>query len=108
MPKLLPVVLAASIAVSLLPLAPAPASAAGSADFLSACLKAGGEKSVCSCKADAASKLLDSRMLGLVVLSMQDPGKFAAMSQKGGLTHKDNLAWTAYIRDSNKACKLNY
>lgn len=88
-----------------------PAQAAGVSghdQFLAACLKAGGANAVCTCKANAAVKLLNAHMLDLVILSMKSPSQFAAMSQKGGLSHADNLAWTAYIRESNKACSLNY
>ena len=84
------------------------APAAGREDFLAACLKAGGETSVCTCKAGAAVQLLSAHMLDLVILSMRDPARFTAVSQKGGLTHEDNVAWTDYIRDSNKACHLSY
>jgi hypothetical protein len=43
-----------------------------------------------------------------VILSMRDPDGFAALSRRGEITHADNAAWTAYIRDSNRACNLNY
>lgn len=88
---------------------PSSTSASGSAEaFRSACLKAGGDSALCTCKAEAAVKLLDQHMFELVVLSMRDPDAFTAMSAKGGLSRADNAAWTNYIRESNKACNLSY
>lgn len=78
------------------------------ATFDQACRSVGGDAAVCACKAKAAADLLDDRMFSLVIVSMTDPGGFAAMSNSGVVTHDDNLVWTNYIRESNKACNLSY
>ena len=86
----------------------APVFADQVSEFAAACARAGGSADVCACKAKAAGELLDERLMGLVILSMRDPDGFAALSRRGEITHSDNAAWTAYIRDCNRACNLNY
>jgi hypothetical protein len=97
-----------SPAAAILTLTAMPVLADDVATFDQACRSVGGDAAVCACKAIAAVDLLDERMLSLVIVSMTDPGGFAAMSNSGAITHADNVAWTNYIRESNKACNLSY
>lgn len=84
-----------------------PALADDAATFDAACRSVGGEAALCACKAEAAVKLLDDRMLSLVIVSMTDPGGFTAMSKSGVVTDADNARWMTYLQQSSKACTPN-
>jgi hypothetical protein len=74
------------------------------AAFDAACRSVGGEAALCACKAEAAVKLLDDRMLGLVIVSMTDPAGFTALSKSGVVTDADNVRWMTYLQESSRAC----
>lgn len=86
----------------------APVVAASAQDFVAACTGAGGSLEVCSCKAGVAIDALDERLFGFVLLSMSNPDSYARKARSGEVTPDDIAAWTTYIRNSNRACGLNY
>ncbi|HEY0920389.1 hypothetical protein [Devosia sp.] len=85
-----------------------PALGRSDAEFVAACMAYGMAEAACTCKAEAAGKLLDARLFGLVLLSMRDPDGFTARARGGDLTDADQARWASYIQESNRACGLNY
>jgi hypothetical protein len=80
------------------PAAAAPPTAAQKQEFYSVCLGISGDQSLCSCKADAAMKLIDERFMGVVIASMKGGAPAAA----------DYAPYNSYVARSNQVCKPNY
>lgn len=68
------------------------------AEFYATCMGIAGDDTLCSCKADAALKLVDSDFMGMVIASMK--GKAPPTNQ--------NVAYNNYIAKSNAVCKPGY
>lgn len=66
------------------------------AKFYSECVGNGGDQQLCSCKADAAVKLVDEEFMAVIIASM------------GGKTldPKYNVAYNDYIVESTRACGM--
>jgi len=78
-------------------LAAAP-TAAQKQEFYAVCMGIAQNDALCSCKADAALKLIDERFMGVVIASM-----------KGGVPGSaDFKAYNAYVAKSNQVCKPDY
>jgi hypothetical protein len=76
--------------------APGPAMADQTQDFYNACMKASHEAALCRCKAEAAPKIIDSRMEGFVIAAMKGSRDIPA----------DVLAkWATYQSKSDAMCK---
>jgi hypothetical protein len=78
-------------------LAAAP-SAEQRSEFYKTCMGIAQDDGLCSCKADAALKLIDAEFMGMVIASMK--GKAPPSSQ--------NVAYNNYIAKSNAVCKPGY
>ena len=78
-------------------LAAAP-SAAQKAQFHGVCMSIAQDETLCSCKAEATSKLIDSEFMAVVIASM------------GGKTLDPQYAvrYNDYVAHSNQICKPNY
>jgi len=74
-------------------------TAAQKADFYATCLKISSDVPLCTCKADAAMKLIDERMMGYVIAGMKGSGNAPQDVQR---------AWNTYVAKSNQICKPNY
>lgn len=79
-------------------LAGAP-TAAQKAEFKSVCVGISGDEGLCTCKADAAMKLIDERMMTYVIAGMKGAGNAPDDVQK---------QWNDYVARSNQICKPNY
>ncbi|HEY9012441.1 MAG TPA: hypothetical protein VIN06_15640 [Devosia sp.] len=80
-----------------------PASAASPtpqqrAEFYATCMGIAQNNELCTCKADAALKLIDGEFMGMVIASMK--GKAPPQNQ--------NVAYNNYIAKSNAICKPGY
>ena len=91
----------AAFALASLGAAPALAapSAAQKAEFHSVCMGISGDAALCGCKADAAMRLLDERMMGYVIAGMKGAGNAPADIQR---------RWNGYVAESNRICKPGY
>jgi hypothetical protein len=76
----------------------APVSTGQKADFYKTCMAIAQNDRLCSCKADAAAKLVDAQFFGLVISAMR--GKAPPASA--------NVAYNNYIARSNQICKPGY
>ncbi len=77
-----------------------PALADQTQEFYGACMKISHDTRLCTCKAEVAPKIADSRMIGYVIASMEG---------KGGSIPADVMAkWNNYVAESNKRCKPGY
>jgi len=76
----------------------APVSGEQKADFYKTCMAIAQNDRLCSCKADAAAKLVDAQFFGMVIAAMR--GKAPPSSQ--------NIAYNNYIARSNAICKPGY
>jgi len=74
-------------------------TAAQKSEFKSVCLGISGDETLCTCKADAAMKLIDERMMGYVIAGMKGAGNAPQDVQK---------EWNEYVARSNQICKPNY
>lgn len=74
-------------------------TAAQKAEFKSVCVGISGDESLCTCKADAAMKLIDERMMTYVIAGMKGAGNAPDDVQK---------QWNDYVARSNQICKPNY
>lgn len=91
----------ASILLALGLAAPALAAsptAAQKQDFYRVCVGISGDETLCTCKADAAMKLIDERFMGVVLASMQG----------GSPAPDDYERYHSYVARSNQLCKPNY
>ena len=93
-------VIAALVAVGMLtvPAFAAAPSAEQRAEFYKTCMGIAQNDALCSCKADAALKLVDSDFMAMVIASMK--GKAPPAEQ--------NVPYNDYIAKSNQICKLGY
>lgn len=91
----------AAIGVLLLFVGPALAgapSAAQKEDFYRTCMGIAQDQALCTCKADAATRLIDAGFMDLVIASM-----------KGKAPPSDSyVAYNAYVAKSNQICKPGY
>ncbi|WDR01663.1 hypothetical protein PSQ19_13005 [Devosia algicola] len=78
-------------------LAAAP-SAAQKTEFHSVCMGIAHDETLCSCKAEATPRLIDSDFMSVVIASMK--GK--------SLDPKYAVAYNTYVAKSNQICKPNY
>jgi hypothetical protein len=78
------------------PTAAAAPSAEQKADFYKACMKTAENDTLCTCKAEAAVKLVDSEFMEVIIASMS--GKT--------LDPKYNVAYNDYIVESTRACGM--
>ena len=76
--------------------APTPAQ---KAEFTQVCLAISKDNALCACKADAAMKLIDERMMGYVIAGMKGAGNAPDDVQR---------QWNDYVARSNQICKPNY
>ena len=74
-------------------------SAEQKADFYKTCMGIAQNNELCTCKADAAMKLIDERMMGYVIAGMKGAGNAPEDVQK---------EWNDYVARSNQICKPNY
>lgn len=88
-------VLALGLAVPALAAPPTPAQRQ---DFYRVCVGISGDETLCTCKADAAMKLIDERFMGVVLASMQG----------GSPATDDYERYNSYVARSNQLCKPNY
>lgn len=93
-------VLAGLVALGMLsaPALAAPPSAEQRAEFYKTCMGIAQDDTLCSCKADAARKLVDSDFMAMVIAAMK--GKAPPAAQ--------NVAYNDYIARSNAICKPGY
>ena len=93
-------VIAALVAVGMLtvPAFAAAPSAEQRAEFYKTCMGIAQNDALCSCKADAALKLVDSDFMAMVIASMK--GKAPPAEQ--------NVPYNDYIAQSNAICKPGY
>ncbi|HEY1124363.1 MAG TPA: hypothetical protein VGE65_01920 [Sphingobium sp.] len=93
-------VIAALVAVGMLtvPAFAAAPSAEQRAEFYKTCMGIAQNDALCSCKADAALKLVDSDFMAMVIASMK--GKAPPAEQ--------NVPYNDYIAKSNQICKPGY
>lgn len=68
------------------------------AEFYTTCMSIAQDDALCSCKADAAMKLVDEGFMDIIISSMK--GKAPPTSE--------NRRYGEYIGQSNKICKPNY
>ncbi|MDO8361219.1 MAG: hypothetical protein Q7T08_14470 [Devosia sp.] len=78
-------------------LAATPATDAQKGQFYAECFKTSQNQPLCTCKAEAAMKLIDSDFMAVVIVAMHDGGK---------LDPKYNTAYIKYIAASTKACGM--
>jgi hypothetical protein len=76
----------------------APPTAEQKAQFHGVCMTIAQDETLCSCKAEATSKLIDSEFMAIVIDSMR--GKT--------LDPKYAVAYNDYVAHSNQICKPNY
>ncbi|WDR04460.1 hypothetical protein PSQ90_08875 [Devosia rhodophyticola] len=81
-----------------LPVLAAPPSAAQKTEFHSVCMGIAHNETLCSCKAEATPRLIDSDFMAVVIASMK--GKT--------LDPKYAVAYNTYVAKSNQICKPNY
>ena len=79
-------------------LAAAP-TAAQKAEFHKVCIGISSDEALCTCKADAAMKLIDERMMTYVIAGMKGAGNAPTDVQR---------EWNNYVAHSNQICKPNY
>jgi len=79
-------------------LAGAPTSAQKT-EFTKVCVGISQDQALCTCKADAAMKLIDERMMTYVIAGMKGAGNAPDDVQK---------QWNDYVARSNQICKPNY
>ena len=93
-------VMAGLVALGMLtvPAFAAAPSAEQRADFYKTCMGIAQDDALCSCKADAALKLVDDDFMAMVIASMK--GKAPPAAQ--------NVAYNDYIARSNQICKPGY
>lgn len=93
-------VIAALVAVGMLtvPAFAAAPSVEQRAEFYKTCMGIAQNDALCSCKADAALKLVDSDFMAMVIASMK--GKAPPAEQ--------NVPYNDYIAKSNQICKPGY
>ena len=85
-----------TLAVLTAPALAAAPSAEQKAAFYDACVKTSGNVELCTCKADAAVKLVDQDFMAVVLASMK--GKT--------LDDKYAVAYNDYIAESTRACGM--
>ena len=89
------------VALPLLLITPAfaaPPSAAQKEEFYKVCVGISQNVELCTCKADAAMTLIDSKFMDVVIAGM-----------KGGSTQSgQGDAYNTYVAKSNQICKPNY
>lgn len=85
-----------ALAVLTTPALAAAPTAEQKAEFYDACVKTSGNVALCTCKADAAVKLVDQDFMAVVLASMK--GKT--------LDDKYAVAYNDYIVESTRACGM--
>jgi hypothetical protein len=85
-----------ALAVLTAPALAAAPTAAQKAEFYDACVKTSGNVELCTCKAEAAIKLVDQDFMSVVLASMK--GKT--------LEDKYAVAYNDYIVESTRACGM--
>lgn len=75
-----------------------PPTAAQHDEFYKVCMGIAQDDGLCSCKADAALKLVDADFMEVIISSMKGNAPPTA----------DNLKYGEYIGRSNQVCKPNY
>ncbi len=88
----------AALCMLTVPAYAAAPSAEQRADFYKTCMGIASDDALCSCKADAALKLVDSDFMAMVIASMK--GKAPPAEQ--------NVPYNDYIAKSNQICKPGY
>lgn len=78
--------------------ASAPTSAQ-KAEFYKVCVGIAQDETLCTCKADAAMKLIDDKMMTYVIAGMKGAGNAPESVQR---------EWNDYVARSNQICKPNY
>lgn len=73
-------------------------TAAQKADFYKTCMGIAEDEALCSCKADAATKLIDEPFMAIVIASMKGKAPPAG----------EYSAYNTYVAKSNQICKPNY
>lgn len=76
----------------------APPTAEQKAEFYSTCMGIAQDNALCSCKADAALTLIDSKFMAVVIDSMR--GKTLPVEY--------SVPYNTYVGKSNQVCKPNY
>jgi len=87
-----------ALAMLTVPAVAAPGTAEQRADFYKTCMGIAQDDALCSCKADAALKLVDGDFMAMVIASMK--GKTPPAEQ--------NVPYNDYIAHSNQICKPGY
>lgn len=77
----------------------APVTSAQKAEFLKVCVGISSDEALCTCKADAAGKLIDESFMDLVIASMK--GSRNPSSEQ-------YVAYNNYVARSNQICKPGY
>lgn len=89
----------AGMALLGIPTLAAPITTAQKAAFTKVCLSISQDDALCTCKAEAATTLIDGRMMGYVIAGMQGAGNAPDDVQR---------EWNTYVAKSNQICKPNY
>ena len=76
-----------------------PPTAGQKQEFYQVCLAISSDNALCTCKSDAAMKLIDERMMGYVIAGMKGSGSAPDDVQR---------EWNDYVARSNQICKPNY
>jgi opacity protein-like surface antigen len=90
--------LIAAVAAALLTgsAAAATPSAEQKAEFYKACVRNGGDASLCTCKAEAAVKLVDDEFMAVIITAMSG----------GSYDRKYDVPYNDYIVESTRACGM--
>jgi hypothetical protein len=78
------------------PAAAAAPSAEQKAEFYGACIKTSQNEPLCTCKADAAAKLVDSEFMDVIITAMSG----------GSYPRKYDVPYNDYIVESTRACGM--
>jgi hypothetical protein len=93
--RLMIAALVALVGVSTAASAAAPSSEQKAA-FYKSCVKNGGDQQLCTCKADAAMKLVDSEFMDVIITAMSG----------GSFLRKYDVPYNDYIVESTRACGM--
>lgn len=85
-----------ALALTMVPVEAAAPSAEQKADFYRTCVATSQNEPLCTCKADAAVKLVDGEFMAVIIASMS--GRT--------LDPKYNVAYNDYIVESTRACGM--
>ena len=76
----------------------APPTGEQKAEFYKTCMGIAQDETLCSCKAEATTDLIDSAFMTIVISSMQGQA----------LAAEYYVPYNAYVAHSNQVCKPNY